>query len=206
VENHGPPRGGAILTRGGGNGHGAEHPLPIDTTPTYDLDGFVAVRPSLARYDEPMYESYHWVAMLDPVELADGAVDEWPRPGSIPTPIEVESLIEVDHFGRQAWEALCRPTATYDPRCSCCPLMLSTASDAREADGGAPGMGSDFVFADGHRIRLDVETGVCVFSEERGGTRNGWGHELRIEAVDETVPRELFTPQPKGWLRRGFGR
>ena len=41
--------------------------------PVLRPDGLVAVRPATgAAYDAPMYEDYRWVAMLDPVELADG--------------------------------------------------------------------------------------------------------------------------------------
>jgi hypothetical protein len=48
---------------------------PLGPQPPRRNDGLVTVRPravSIA-YDDPMYENYLWVAMLDPVELADGA-------------------------------------------------------------------------------------------------------------------------------------
>ena len=132
------------------------------------------------RPDDPMFQDYYWVAMLDPVEL--GTCD-------------VADLREVDHYGRPAWEAVLRPTDAYDPRCSCCPLLHSAQSD--RLDGGSWGSleanhGSDFRYADAHRVRLDVGTGVCVLTEQIGGSEAGSGHEVLIEAVDEPMPDTLF--------------
>jgi hypothetical protein len=42
-----------------------------------------------------------------------------------------------------------------------------------------------FTYPDAHRVRLDVGTGVCVANEQLGGTRNGTGHDLAIETVDD---------------------
>ncbi len=39
---------------------------------------------------------------------------------------------------------------------------------------------------------LDVGTGVCVYSEEIGGSRPGPQHDPRIDAVDEPMPDALF--------------
>ncbi|MHB8293129.1 MAG: hypothetical protein ACYDH5_00530 [Acidimicrobiales bacterium] len=150
------------------------------------LDGtlLVAERPAEARYDDPMFQSYQWVAMLDPVELADGA-DPRSGPGrAVQPPVLFDELVEVDHGGRPAWEARGRPSATYWPRCSCCPLLPSPESDALDSPGMPPG----FVFGEAHRVHLDLQTGVCVASEELGG----WGHQVRIEVVDEAMPGSLF--------------
>jgi hypothetical protein len=56
--------------------------------------------------------------------------------------------------------------------------------------------------AEAHRVRLDVATGVCVFTQEVGGTHAGNGHDLRLEAVDEPMPDELFETKRSGLLRR----
>lgn len=50
------------------------------------------------------------------------------------------------------------------------------------------------------RVRLDVETGVCVLIEELGLTP-GTGHKLRIEVVDEPMRDELFVDSPRGIVR-----
>lgn len=73
----------------------------------------------------------------------------------------------------------------------------------------SPGVPAGFVFAEAHRVRLDLQTGVCVGSEELGGTRDGWGHQVQIEAVDEAMPESLFkrpsrfkrsrSPRPAPW-------
>lgn len=45
---------------------------PQSVQPRLRPDGLVAQRPSEPDYDDPMWTSYAWVAMLDPVELSAG--------------------------------------------------------------------------------------------------------------------------------------
>ena len=75
-----------------------------------------------------------------------------------------------------------------------------------EASGSPePAHGPDFRYADAHRVRLDVQTGVCVLTEEIGGSEAGSGHEVLIEAVDEPMPDTLFaggSRRRRQWLRR----
>jgi len=185
-----PPRPGsyAPLTTGGARVMLPDPPPAIAVAPVYDVDGLVTERPAEARYDDPMYQSYYWVAMLDPVELADGADPRLSPGAAVDPPVILDELLELDHGGRSAWEARCRPSTTYWPRCPCCPLLASPQSDALDG----PGMPAGFVFAEAHRVRLDLQTGVCVASEELSGTRDGWGHQMQIEAVDEAMPESLF--------------
>lgn len=170
---------------------------PRAQQPEFDAEGLVARRPAETgqlRYDDPMYQDYRWVAMLDPVELADG-VGRWCAEPT-PDPVVVTELAEVEHHGRPAWQATVAPTPAYDPRCSCCPLLFSAASEAWEAEGGVPTLRErdpGLRYADAHRVRLDVATGVCVYSEEVGGTRAGTGHDVQIDGVDEPMPDRLFT-------------
>lgn len=173
---------------------------PDAPAPALDEDGLVARRPPETpelRYDDPMYQDYFWVAMLDPVELADGEgrlVGD-PERGAV----RLDDVREAEHHGRAAWQALARPTASYDPRCSCCALLVSAASEAREAEAlgrPVPGRDPDVRFAEAHRVRLDVGTGICVLTEELGGSRPGAGHDLRIEAVDESMSDDLFPEFP----------
>ncbi len=81
--------------------------LPVDV----DAFGFVVRRPATATSEDPMWQDYQWVAMLDPVELADGSVH-----GRCPTPV---------------W-AQVRMTSR-PPRSTC------TASTRRCGTGGTPG-------------------------------------------------------------------
>ena len=122
----------------------------------------------------PMWQDYRWVAMLDPAELADGTDGE---PGT-----ELLELREVEHHGRAAWQALLRPTAVYEPRCSCCPLLWSRESVAAEVAAGLPEP-ERATYAEAHLVRVDVQTGVCVLTREEGGPRDGQGHDLRISGV-----------------------
>jgi hypothetical protein len=170
-----------------------------------DADGFVASRPTslLLNFDDPMYTNYHWVAMLDPVEVADGVRRD---DGSAAPPVDIDELREVEHGGRPAWEAVVRTTSAYDPRCGCCPLLFGRDSEDVELAAGGPALRDrepDLVYADRHRVRLDLGTGVCVLTEEIGGTYSGTGHDVRIEAVDEALPDALFDmpSQPRWWHR-----
>lgn len=204
-----PPRRSGVMTprRWGRSGGETVVLAPAATvTPDYDDWGLVARRPPGwgLSFDDPMYQDYRWVAMLDPVELADGR-QAGPEPDDLPPQgATVTDLAVVHHHGREAWEALVRPTAAYEPRCSCCPLLLSEQIVAleREAAGAAEDYRASLDalaargFADAHRVRLDAGTGVCVLTEEIGGPFPGDGHELVIEAVDEPMGDELF---PRGW-------
>jgi len=166
-------------------------------------DGFVAERPDgpFLTYDDPMHDNYHWVAMLDPAELADGRDHETGLPAA--GPLEYRSLSEVEHAGRPAWEALVVPTATYEPRCGCCPLLRSREVDLLEYE-DRPEHVLD-AYPDAFRVRLDLQTGVCVLTEEIGGLSPGKGHDVRIETVDEPMDDALFVTPRRRPFRRGSG-
>lgn len=195
---HEAPRRAVLLAPDGG----ATVALPPahTTAPTVDADGLVVARPRMWAYDydAPMFQDYHWVATLDPVELADGGHG---MPGTV-----LRDLEEVDHHGRRAWQAVVEATEAYEPRCSCCPLLFSAASEQREAEASGAARAEPtpgFRYADHHLVRLDVETGVCVYAEEVGGDRDGRWHQVRIEAVDEPMPDELFPLEERpGWKVR----
>ncbi len=144
--------------------------VPSAPEPRFADDGLVAERfGDEYDHDVPMYVNYHWVAMLDPRELADGTV--------------IESVREVTHHGRPAWEAVLRPTADYDPRCSCCPLLDCAVAaeeylrpDEPRREGG---------YATRFEVRLDSVTGICVSTRELDGPRRGDGHDVRIEAAHD---------------------
>ena len=167
-------------------------PGATDVDIEVDEGGLVRRRPERWKCDTDtaMIGSYYDVALLDPVELADGNDG---GPGAV-----IDEVGVVDHHGRKAWEAVLRPTASYDPRCSCCALLLSETIEENGIDlrAGDP----DFVYPDAYRVRLDVGTGVCVFNEQLGGGRAGFGHDIAIEAVDEPMGDDLFVqPARSRW-------
>jgi hypothetical protein len=169
---------------GPGGGRTVVCPWPSDgPAPVWRPDGLVAVRPDGLSYDAPMYQSYDWVAMLDPVELADGRDPGTGGDAGSPA-LEIDVVTEVEHGGRPAWEAYVRTTPVYEPRCGCCPLLRSPEVDEREY-GSVRGP-----YPDRQRVRLDVQTGVCVLADDPDGL--GTGHDVRIEAVDEPIPDSLF--------------
>lgn len=197
------PDGALILAnrekRPSGSALDAELISPLDPNapqPEFGPGGLVSRRPRdwSLHYDDPMYINYRWVAMLDPAELADGINDE--TGDTTPDPVDVTGLTEVEHHGRPAWQADLSPNPSYDPRCGCCPLLFSKASEDWEAEAGGPTLRErdpSLRYADAHRVRLDVASGVCVYTEELGGTHAGRGHDLRIEAVNEPMHDALFT-------------
>ncbi|CAN5696966.1 hypothetical protein BH24ACT2_BH24ACT2_01220 [soil metagenome] len=171
-------------------------PWAFEQQPTFGDYGLVRRRPTEheAQFDDPILQDYRWVAMLDPVELADGRGRWFADPEA--NPVVVDGVSAVDHHGREAWQALVRPTPSYDPRCSCCALLFSAESEALESAAGGPTAADrtpDLHYADAHRVTLDVGTGVCVRSEEVGGSRSGRGHEVAIEAVDEPMSDDSST-------------
>ena len=155
--------------------------------------------------DEPYFRNYHWPAMLDPRELAEGCDAETAE--AIPG-VAIDSVVLVEHHGRPALEAVLNPVAGYDPRCGCCPLLRSGFAEALESNGEFPVWAparDGLPYPDAHRVRIDVETGICVYSEEIGGSRVGQGHDVTIEAVDEAMTDALFelAPEPKRhWFQR----
>jgi hypothetical protein len=132
-----------------------------DVEPDYDLDGLVARRPRKwghvdndVQFDDPMWQTYHWVAMLDPDELAEGTAVEDVRPDEV--------------LGRPVWRARVRPLADYEPRCGCCPLLFSEISTRSEYDDWDARFAGT-VFPEAHDVALDVETGVVVRVDPVGG-------------------------------------
>lgn len=183
--------------------------------PTIGADGLVTALPEFSHgfldYDDPTPGDYHFVAMLNPVELADGDDGDGPPASSGPgaRPLGIEDLAVVQHHGRAAWQAVLTPTDRYRPRCDCCALLY-TALSADRVGFPADGLPSRY------RVRLDVQTGVCVQTVPltsdpgvgRGTAVDGeaavggdvavdrdvavHGHDLAIEAVDEPMSDELF--------------
>lgn len=87
--------------------------MAMDVAPTYRPDGLVAERPTdpLVHYDDPMYQSYSWVAMLDPQELSHHVTVTHLRAGEL--------------HGRETWQAVLRAQDGYEARCpDCCDLLI----------------------------------------------------------------------------------
>ncbi|MGY2065110.1 hypothetical protein [Blastococcus sp. SYSU DS0619] len=188
-----------LLTVGGGRT--VELPWPLEDgapAPVRRPDGLVAHRPSQGdlSFDDPMYQNYAWVAMLDPAELADPGLDAEPDEA----PLLLDTVTATEHGGRPAWEAVVRTTPAYEPRCGCCPLLRSRDVDLLEYRDHPEHVLAAYPTA--HRVRLDVQTGVCVLTEAVGGDVAGQGHDLRIEAVDEPMADDLFTEPRRSWFRR----
>jgi hypothetical protein len=140
---------------------------PNLTNPIYDSDGLVRRRPEAA-YGDPVFADPRWAAMLDPVELAGNA----PVPLEFPfsNVVEIHELQHVRHEGREAVQAVVSPNTTYVAAAPGHPLL-------------DPGTSV---------VRIDVQTGVCVYSESLEGPWAGRGHSMRIIAVDEYMLDDLF--------------
>jgi hypothetical protein len=140
---------------------------PQLVTPVYDGSGLVKRRPEAA-YGEPGFGNGRFSAALDPVELAGNSPVPLEFPGS--NAVLVDEHRAVDHEGRPALEAVVIPTPAYHPADPAAPLCL----------------------AGRNRIRVDVETGVCVASQSLEPATIEYGHWLRILAVDEYMLDDLF--------------
>jgi hypothetical protein len=161
--------------------------LPVEV----DADGFVVRRPAQRADDDPVWPDAQWVAMLDPVELADGSV-RGPRPGqdpdvAPPPALDVHRVEATLRHGRETWWAEVAPREEYTPRCSCCPLLFGRVSAELEALGGSPtGLDRqpDLTYATRYLVALDLGTGVCVHVEHLDGDHAGRGFSVEIRSVD----------------------
>ena len=156
-----------------------------DTQPTLRPDGLVLGRAprwpeqdaddgALLEQDDPMFQSYTWVAMLDPIELASGTV--------------ITDLAESELRGRRTWWATVSEADGYEPRCVCCALLWGEITPRANAEG----LGEEFVpepggYPDGHRIGLDVQTGVLVSICSVGQVTAPPKFEVTIHEVDGPV-------------------
>ncbi len=140
---------------------------PQLVTPVYDDGGLVRRRPEAA-YGEPCFGNGRFGAALDPVELAGNAPVPLEFPNS--NAVELDAITEVDHEGRAALEATVMPNPGYRPADPDAPLCR-------------PGR---------TLVRIDAGTGVCVASRWLEDGPEGYGHWLRILAVDEYMLDDLF--------------
>lgn len=140
---------------------------PHLVAPVYDDGGLVRRRPEAA-YGEPGFGNSRFSAALDPVELAGNAPVPLEFPGT--NAVDLADVHRVEHEGRHSLEAIVAPTASYRPADPAAPLCM-------------PGS---------NRIRIDVETGVCVASQSLEPASSDYGHWIRILAVDEYMLDDLF--------------
>ncbi|MEC5181623.1 hypothetical protein [Arthrobacter sp. CG_A4] len=143
---------------------------PHLVTPVYDDGGRVRRRPEAA-YGEPCFGNGRFAAALDPVELAGNAPVPLEFPNS--NAVELGTITAVEHEGRPALETTVTPNPGYRPADPEAPLCR-------------PG---------GTLVRIDAGTGICVASRWLKGAedgREGYGHWLRIVAVDEYMLDDLF--------------
>jgi hypothetical protein len=140
---------------------------PQLVTPVYDDGGLVRRRPEAA-YGEPGFGNGRFAAALDPVELAGNAPVPLEFPNS--NAVELGTIAEVDHEGRAALETTVIPNAGYRPADPAAPLCRQGRT----------------------LLRIDAGTGVCVASRWLEDTSAGYGHWLRILAVDEYMLDDLF--------------
>ncbi|WP_457966324.1 hypothetical protein M1E17_06705 [Arthrobacter sp. D1-29] len=140
---------------------------PHLVAPVYDDAGLVRRRPEAA-YGEPGFGNGRFSAALDPVELAGNAPVPLEFPGN--NAVDVVDVRRIEQDGRPALEAIVTPTAAYHPADPAAPLCM-------------PGTNT---------VRVDLGTGVCVSSRSLEPATQGYGHWLRIIAVDEYMLDDLF--------------
>ncbi len=179
------------LALDGSSGSGAM-PYAWEAPAQVDAEGFVVRRADRSTADDPMWQDYQFVAMLDPVELADGMPrdpgPDWDPDTPRPPALDLHRLDAAPRHGRQTWWAEVSPREDYDPRCGCCPLLFGQVSEDVEAQAGGPRLKErqpDLTYATAYLVALDVQTGVCVHVEHLDGTFVGRGFSLRVLGVDD---------------------
>lgn len=137
-------------------------------------DGLVERRPEEweMESEDPMYGDYQWVAMLDPVELSHH--------------VTVDDLREEDRLGRRTWWARLAPVVGYEPRCGCCPLLLTEVSEREEAEASDTPWAEwsrGVVYPTAYDVGLDVETGIVTSLTPLDGERPDQAFEVEIAEV-----------------------
>jgi len=152
-----------------------EPKAPQDVAPELRRDGLVKQRPDdlAIQYDDPMYGSFSWVAMLDPVELSHH--------------VQATSLRIDTKDGRTVWRARLAAEEGYDPRCSCCPLLWSRWSDEAEHQAGGPAVRPSHEYPPAYEVALDFQTGAVCEVSPVGPAAEQWWFEMEILAVDDDV-------------------
>jgi hypothetical protein len=148
-------------------------PFVWDTEPQRDPEGLVVQRASWAEVDdgEMLFSSYRFPAAMDPKELASG--------------VRLAEVTERVWRGRLVWEAVAIPEPTYEPRCTCCPLLAGAVSAAlfeTERSGVSVdpprGLPEEEFF-----VRLDAQTAGCVHVSRLDGTDPRVRLDVAIEQV-----------------------
>jgi hypothetical protein len=139
-----------------------------------------------------MYQSYDWVAVLDPVELSHHT--------------SLTDLRDEERLGRRTWWATVRPEEGYEPRCGCCPLLWSFISERDESashgdDVGAWEPPSGTVYPEAYDVALDVRTGVVVAVDPMGPSSLPAWHRLELLEVDADLDA-LFDGRRRRFLER----
>ncbi len=176
-------RGPSFVTVGGPSPAPVAPRWAFDVPPTLRPDGLVDARPDelvedfVARhsivYGDLMWQSYDWVAMLDPLELSHHTV--------------VSALRAGTREGRPTWWARVAAVDGYEPRCGCCPLLWSAVSERDEAAAGGvtwadqhPGV----TYPEAYDVALDVQTGIVVSLRPVGGDRPDAGFDVDVLEID----------------------
>ncbi|CAN7316718.1 hypothetical protein LJR027_001572 [Terrabacter sp. LjRoot27] len=152
---------------------------PQDHEPRWRPDGLVERRPESfgVDYDDPLWGSYDWVAMLDPVELASGT--------------RLTDLAATERHGRETWWAVAVGVEGYEPRCPCCPLLWGAESVLATGSPDTP-LRPPEDYPE-WLVGLDRQTGVVVSCAPVGDAGAESGFHVEIHEVDGPMSDELFT-------------
>ncbi|MGK2884763.1 MAG: hypothetical protein ACSLE8_08295 [Rhodococcus sp. (in: high G+C Gram-positive bacteria)] len=187
------PFDGAMTKSGDGPWMATPGRWPSVLAPVTDEDGLVSEFPfdegyPFVDWDDPLYEGYRWVPMLNPIELSRTPHDL----SELATVVELSEVTVVEHHGRLAWEVTARPTAAYDPRCTCCPLLTGMFDDETGVWNPGPPV----------TVRLDVQTGICVYIGPAAvDPTHDCDLDVTIIGVDQRMDDALFHWRPA--LARG---
>lgn len=147
-----------------------------------DPDGLVAERPGDYREaEELMWRDYRFVAMLDPVELAEPSRY---RTGPAAT---IERCWVDERDGRLTWWAELTDADGYDPRCTCCALLDGAVAARLVNDEGGPAVALSGPRPTRWRVGLDRGSGIVVSLQPLDGDSVAGGFEVELLGVDSPI-------------------
>ena len=126
----------------------------------------------------------------------DAADEDGPGHAEMVPGTDVEDVTTTQRNGRETWWARVRPTAAYQPRCSCCALLYGEIAERMDYGGELRAHAEDpgYSYSTQWLVGLDRATGLPVSIEALDGSATG--HTLRILAVDDEVP-DSFVRDPR---------
>ena len=155
-------------------------PVAWEVAVERDDDGLLRHRPDdYPQAEDLLWRDYRFVAMLDPVELAD------PDQSASGPATLIEQVTMTVRRDRETWWAELSEADGYDPRCTCCALLDGARAARLQADEGGHVAASTQPLPSRWRVGLDRATGIVVSLTPLDGVSLAGGFEVDLLDVEE---------------------